>query len=163
MRRRPGLRPRTDHVEDWDHPEPFLRRSVVTETDIDELRHTNNTVYVRWCEECAWAHSAALGLDMDAYRRLDRAMAVVEGRYRYLKASYLGDEIETATWIVGWDGRLTMTRHFQIRRVADGETLLRGEQRFACIELSSGRPRRLPKAFIDGYGPSIIEQPPGTD
>ena len=25
---------------------------------------------------------------------------------------------------VSWDGRLTMTRHFQIRRVADGETLV---------------------------------------
>jgi acyl-CoA thioester hydrolase len=59
---------------------------------------------VRWCEECAWAHSAALGLDMAAYRRLDRAMAVVEGHYRYLQASYLGEDIETATWITTGTG-----------------------------------------------------------
>lgn len=145
-------------MPDWDHPQPFLRRSRVTAADIDGLQHTNNTVYVRWCEEAAWAHSAALGLDLDSYRRLDRAMAVVEGHYRYLRASYLDDAIDTATWISGWDRRLSMSRHFQIRRVGDGETLLRADVRFACVEISSGRPRRLPKEFIDIYGPAIISR-----
>ena len=87
-------------------------------------------------------------------------MAVVEGRYRYLRASHEGDEIDTATWIMHWDGKLTMTRHFQIRRVSDGATLLRGEVRFACIEISSGRPRRLPTEFVDGYGPAILQIDP---
>lgn len=145
----------------WDLPAPFLRRTVVTAADVDGLAHTNNTVYVRWCEECAWEHSRALGLDLDSYHRLDRAMAVVEGRYRYLRASYLGDEIDTATWITHWDRRLTMTRHFHVRRVADGSTLLRGQVRFACIEISSGRPRRLPEAFLAGYGPAVLDLPPG--
>ena len=149
-------------MDDWDYPHPFLRRCVAAAADIDALGHTNNTVYVRWCEETAWDHSAALGLDIDAYRRLDRAMAVVEGTYRYLQAAYEGDEIDGATWIVRWDRRLTMTRHFQLRRVADGCTLLRGEVRFACIELTSGRPRRLPQEFIDGYGPAILDIPEGA-
>lgn len=140
----------------WDLPEPFVRRTTVGEADVDGLQHTNNTIYVRWCEEAAWEHSLALGLDLDSYHRLDRAMAVVEGRYRYLRASYFGDEIDTATWITHWDRRLIMTRHFQQRRVSDGETLLRGEVRFACIEISSGRPRRLPPEFIDGYGPAVL-------
>ena len=140
----------------WDLARPFLRRTTVGESDVDGLQHTNNTIYVRWCEEAAWEHSLALGLDLDSYYRLDRAMAVVEGRYRYLRASYLGDEIDTATWITAWDRRLTMTRHFQQRRVSDGATLLRGEVRFACIEISSGRPRRLPPEFIDGYGPAVL-------
>lgn len=142
--------------DDWDFPEPFIRRTRVSADDVDALRHTNNTVYVRWCEECAWEHSASLGMDLPRYLELDRAMAVVEGRYRYLQASYLDDEIETATWIVHWDQRLTMTRQFQIRRVADDVSLLRGEVRFACIEISSGRPRRLPREFIDAYSPAII-------
>ena len=143
-------------MDPWDYPQPYLRRSTVAAADIDALGHTNNTVYVRWCEEVAWAHSAALGLDLDSYRALDRAMAVVEGHYRYLQASYLDDEIDSATWILNWDRRLTMTRHFQLRRVGDGRTLLRARVRFACIEISSGRPRRLPAQFIDGYGPAIL-------
>ena len=145
-------------MDDWDYPQPFVRRTAITADAIDALGHTNNTVYVRWCEEAAWEHSAALGLDIDAYRRLDRAMAVVEASYRYLRASYLGDSIDTATWIAHWDGRLTMTRYFQQRRVGDGATLLRAAVRFACIALSTGRPRRLPQAFIDGYGPAVLER-----
>ena len=146
----------------WDYPDPFLRRTLVSAGDIDELEHTNNTVYVRWCEEAAWAHSAALGLGIEDYRRLDRAMAVVDARYRYLQASYRGDEIQTATWITHWDRRLTMTRHFQVRRVADAVTLLRGEVRFACIEISSGKPRRLPGEFSAIYGPAILNADPGS-
>lgn len=150
---------------DWDYPTPFICRTQVAAADVDALKHTNNTVYVRWCEECAWEHSAQLGMDIDAYLRLDRAMAVVEGRYQYLKASYMGDEIETATWITHWDSRLTMTREFQIRRVDDAAILLRARVRFACIEISSGKPRRLPGEFLAAYGPAILnaDVPSTTD
>ncbi|MEE4278623.1 MAG: thioesterase family protein [Halieaceae bacterium] len=144
-----------ERLEGWDLAQAYVRRSEVTETDVDGLQHTNNTVYVRWCEEAAWEHSVALGLDLDSYHRLDRAMAVVEGRYRYLQASHLGDAIDTATWIIDWDRRLTMTRQFQVRSVKTGATLLRAEVRFACIEISSGKARRLPKEFVDGYGPAV--------
>ncbi len=147
-------------MEDWDFPAPFVRRTRVGTADVDELRHTNNTIYVRWCEEVAWEHSASLGLDVASYHDLNRAMAVVEARYRYLQASYLDDEIDTGTWIMHWDKRLTMTRHFQARRVSDGITLLRGEVRFACIEISSGKPRRLPPEFVAGYGPVILNIDP---
>lgn len=140
---------------DWDYADPFVRRTTVLTADVDALGHTNNTVYVRWCEEVSWGHSASLGLDVSAYHELDRAMAVVEGRYRYLQASYLDELIDTATWIIHWDKRLSMTRHFQIKRVSDGVTLLRGETRFACIEISTGKPRRLPKEFVDSYGPAV--------
>lgn len=143
-------------MSDWDYEGPFLRRTTVLGSDVDALNHTNNTVYVRWCEECAWEHSASLGMDIEAYHQLDRAMAVVEGRYQYVKASYRDDEIDTATWITDWDKRLTMTRQFQIRRVADAVTLLRAEVRFACIEISTGKPRRLPKEFLAAYEPAIL-------
>jgi acyl-CoA thioester hydrolase len=149
-------------VNDWDYPDPFLRRSIVSDSDVDALAHTNNTVYVRWCEECAWEHSAFLGLGIDDYHRLDRAMAVVEGNYRYLQASYVGDVIDTATWIVHWDQRVSMSRRFQVRRRSDGATLLRAEVRFACIQISTGKPRRLPREFVDGYGPAILNLDAGN-
>lgn len=143
-------------AELWDHPNPFVLDTAVDSSDIDGLDHTNNTVYVKWCEQVAWAHSDALGLDLDAYRRLDRAMAITRAEYDYLQASRAGDAIAVGTWIVSWDARLTMQRRFQVIRVADGVTLLRGRMHFACIELSSGRPRRLPPEFVEGYGPAVL-------
>tara|TARA_R110000772_G_scaffold61283_4_gene138191 strand:+ start:34443 stop:34916 length:474 start_codon:yes stop_codon:yes gene_type:complete len=144
----------------WDYPQPFTLETEVGAADIDGLQHTNNTVYVKWCEQVAWAHSVHLGLDLDSYRRLDRAMAITHSEYDYLQASREGDALIAGTWIVGWDRRLTMERRFQIQRPADGVTLLRGMMRFACIEISTGRPRRMPPEFIAGYGPAVC--PPAS-
>lgn len=140
----------------WDHPDPYTLCTRVGAGDIDGLEHTNNAVYVKWCEQVAWAHSVALGLDLERYRALDRAMAITHSEYHYLQASREGDEIVIGTWIVGWDRRLTMRRRFQAIRAGDGVTLLRGAMRFACIEISTGRPRRLPPEFIAGYGPAVL-------
>ena len=142
----------------WDLPNPHILRTRVTAEDIDGLEHTNNTVYVKWCEQVAWSHSVSLGLDLDSYRTLDRAMAIAHSEYDYLRASREGDDIAAATWIVSWDRKLSMTRNFQIVRPSDGVTLLRAAVRFVCIEISSGRPRRLPSEFLAGYGPAILSE-----
>lgn len=146
----------------WDYPDPHLWRTRVHAGDIDGLNHTNNAVYVDWCQQAAWAHSVALGLDLQRYRELDRAMVITYSEFHYLQASQQDDEVAVATWIVAWDRKLTMTRRFQVIRVADGATLLRAAMRFACVELSSGRPRRLPQAFIDGYGPAVLDATPSA-
>ena len=143
----------------WDHPGPHTLRKRVEAEDIDGLNHTNNAVYVKWCEQVAWSHSVVLGLDLTAYRALDRAMAITHSEYNYLQASREGDDIIAGTWIVSWDRKLTMARRFQVLRLSDGATLLRGGMRFACIEISTGKPRRLPGEFIDGYGPAVLAQP----
>lgn len=141
----------------WDFPSPFILQRRVAAADIDQLEHTNNTVYVKWCEAAAWAHSSSMGLDMTAYRRLDRAMAITRSEFDYLQASRLGDDLSIATWITGWDRRLTMHRRFQVIRHGDQATLLRARMTFVCIEISSGRPRRMPAAFVDGYAPAILD------
>ena len=123
---------------------------------MDALNHTNNTVYVKWCEQVAWSHSVSLGLDETRYRELDRAMAITHSEYDYLQASREGDEIVAGTWIVSSDNKLTMARRFQVIRLQDGVTLLRAAMRFACIEISSGKPRRMPKEFLEGYGPAVL-------
>ncbi|MEM1110735.1 MAG: thioesterase family protein [Pseudomonadota bacterium] len=146
----------TDTPPAWDFPKPFTREITVGPADIDGLGHTNNTRYAKWCEDVAWDHSSALGLDIDRYRSLDRAMAVTRSEYDYLQAAYEGDQLLAATWIIDWDGKLSMRRRFQIIRPVDGATVLRGLVRFVCIELSSGKPRRLPPEFIAGYGPAIV-------
>lgn len=140
----------------WDYPNPFSLQLEVASENIDGLQHTNNAVYVQWCEQAAWAHSASLGLDLDCYRRLDRAMVITRSEFDYLQASRLGDPISIATWILRWDARLTMERRFQIVRTSDGVTLLRAAMHFACVEMSSGKPRRLPTEFIEGYGPAVV-------
>ena len=147
---------------DWDYPNPFTQTVQPGADDIDGLRHTNNAVYVRWCETIAWAHSKALGLDLADYQRLDRAMAIRRGEYDYLLPSVQGDELLLATWLTGSDGRITLERRFQLIRCSDRATVLRGRWELVCIELGSGRPRRMPKEFSTVYLAAIVSAPNPT-
>ena len=142
----------------WDMSNPFVIDIKVGADDIDGLGHANNAVYVSWLERCAWRHSQSLGLDLAEYRRLDRAMAVLRHEIDYLAAAYEDQELQMGTWIVESDQKLKMDRRFQLVRSEDGTTLLRARTTFVCIELSSGRPKRMPIEFVEGYGSAL--QPP---
>lgn len=135
----------------WDYPAPFTVSISPREDDIDGLNHTNNAVYVRWCEDVAWAHSESIGLSLADYQRLDRAMAIKRGEYDYLLPSFCGDDLTLATWLTASDGKLTLERRFQLIRTADRATILRGKWDLVCIQMSSGRPRRMPSEFCQAY------------
>ena len=144
----------------WDRPDPFTLDIRVQSEDIDGLGHANNAVYVSWLERCAWRHSQRLGLDLAEYRRLDRAMAVLRHEIDYLASAYEDEALVMGTWIVEWDRKLKMDRYFQLIRPADGATLLRARTTFVCIELSTGRPRRMPAEFLEGYGCAVLNPVP---
>ena len=140
----------------WDFPDPHTIACSPAPADIDGLNHTNNGVYVRWCQDAGWSHSAVLGLALDDYQRLDRAMAIRRAEYDYLLASSLGEALVLGTWLVASDGLMTMGRRFQLVRERDGATVLRGRWDLVCIEISSGRPRRMPPAFTAAYLPAVV-------
>lgn len=138
---------------EWDYPHPFTLPVTPCAEDIDGLNHTNNAVYVQWCEKVGWAHSEALGLGMADYLRLDRAMAIRKAEYDYVLPSLQDEALTLGTWITASDGKLTMERRFQLIRDHDQATVLRGRWELVCIELSSGRARRMPSEFCQVYLP----------
>lgn len=144
----------------WLRPGPFVIGIDVQPEDIDGFGHVNNTVYVGWLERCAWGHSQSLGLGLDEYQRLDRGMAVLRHEIDYLASAHEGEQLLMGTWIVESDGRLKISREFQLIRPSDGCTLLRARTTFVCIELSSGRPRRMPDTLLEQYGKALVGDRP---
>lgn len=144
---------------DWDYPKPFTMALTPSPEDIDGLQHTNNAVYVRWCETIGWAHSEALGLGLAEYENLNRAMAIRRGEYDYVLPSVLGDELLLGTWLTNSDGKITLERRFQLIRLRDRATVLRGRWDLVCIEMSTGRPRRMPAEFSAAYLSVMVENP----
>ena len=140
----------------WDRAHAHIITIRAAAVDIDELGHVNNATYVQWLERCAWNHSQQLGLGIDQYRELQRAMVVLRHEIDYLAAAYCGDQIAVGTWIVESDGRLRLKREFQMIRVSDQTTLLRARSTFVCVDLSTGKARRMPVEFIDTYGRALI-------
>ncbi|MDB5793460.1 MAG: thioesterase [Massilia sp.] len=146
----------------WDYPQPYLLSLAPGAEDIDGLNHTNNAVYVRWCEQIGWAHSESLGLGIADYQRLDRAMAIRRAEYDYILPTLLGEPLTLATWLVGGDGKLSMERRFQLVRPGDGATVLRGRWELVCIDISGGRPRRMPAEFLDAYMTQVVHRNEGN-
>ena len=115
--------------------------------EIDGYGHVNNAVYVAWLDDCAWAHSISRGISPELCRSLNRGMAVWRTQANYLGSAYEGDRIEVATWPVLNDERLRIVRRFQIRRKSDGQTLVRALIHYVCIDLQTGKAKRMPPEF----------------
>ncbi len=131
----------------WDLPSPFIQQRVAVPAEIDGYGHVNNAVYVAWLDDCAWAHSTERGISPQLCGSLNRGMVVWRTQINYLRAAMAGDELEVATWPVRNDNKLRIERRFQIRRTSDGETLLRALLHYVCIDLQTGRPKRMPEEF----------------
>jgi acyl-CoA thioester hydrolase len=132
-------------------PLAFTSTHLVAAEEIDEYAHVNNTVYLRWLDGIAWAHSMKLGLPLERCLALRRGMAVRHTRVDYLEAALLADSLLLATWIVACDGRLRCTRRFEILRVADGRRVLDAEIDYFCLNLDTGKPCRFPREFVECY------------
>jgi acyl-CoA thioester hydrolase len=142
---------------EWDLPNVHEVPMTVSADAIDVMGHANNAEYLRWLEKVAWDHTTSLGLGWDTYQRLNRAMVARHAELEYLAAAFEGDELRLGTWIVANDGRIGITRRYQILRVNDGVTLMRARTRWVCIALDSGKPRRMPPEFLKGYEPTASE------
>lgn len=138
-------------VIQWDLPDEYSIDLEVCADDIDEYGHTNNSVYLRWLDAIAWAHADAVGAGRDAHLSERRGMANRRTELQFVAPCFEGDRVRVGNWIVYCDGRLRATRRFQIVRVDDGATLLRAVTHYVCIDIDSGRPKRMPDSYSSNY------------
>ncbi len=144
-------------MDGWDLPDPFIHERVAVHAEIDGYGHVNNAVYVAWLDDCAWAHSIHRGIPPELCRELNRGMAVWRTQINYLRAALEGDEILVGTWPVHNDRKLRIDRRFQVRRRSDGETLLRALIHYVCIDLQTGRAKRMPAEFTKySVAPAVV-------
>lgn len=130
----PGTK--SDTSSDNPNRERFTLKFDVQPSDIDQLGHVNNIVYLRWVQEVAIAHWRAAAAPEDQ-RQL--AWVVVRHEIDYKRSAGPEDAIAACTW-VGTAGRRTFVRHTEIARVADGRLLARARTVWCPIDRVTGRP-----------------------
>jgi acyl-CoA thioester hydrolase len=123
-------------------PDSFRLEIVVKEDDIDALGHANNVVFLRWIQSAAIAHSAALGLDLETYKRLGAIFVVVRHEIDYLRPAMRGDVIEARTWVSTVTAAKCL-RTTELYRVSDSQLVAKGVTTWGFVELATGRPRRI--------------------
>jgi acyl-CoA thioester hydrolase len=131
--------------------EAFLHEIVVGDSDIDFVGHASNISVVRWVQETALAHSSAVGLDIDAYKRIGAIFVVVRHEVDYLRAAFLGDVIDGRTWVP----RVMTAKVFratEFTRKSDGQVIAKGMTTWAFMEIATGRPLRIPQPVRTAFG-----------
>ena len=127
-------------------PQPgvFQLDLTVAEADIDMLDHASNIAFVRWIQDVALAHSAAVGLTFEAYQRLGAVFMVVRHEIDYLRPALRGDVLQARTWISSVRAA-SCERSTHLVRASDGQLLAKALTTWGFIEMASGRPRRIPE------------------
>ncbi|MGH8445170.1 MAG: acyl-CoA thioesterase [Solimonas sp.] len=141
------VEPGVADLEVWDVARPFVETAVIQAGDIDRFGHTNNVVYLSLLERVAWSHSVSLGLDFGDYERIGAGCVARRHELDYLAPTFAGDELWLATWVHENDFRLSMWRRYQIVRASDRRTVLRGQTQWVCVDMKSGKPKRMPAEF----------------
>jgi len=136
---------------DWDYKNPHVMKFQVFKEDIDVLGHVNNKVYLDWCELVSWDHSKSLGVTPQTYQELRCACVVVKNKIEYLGSLFENDNIVISTWITDTDSKLKLSRLFQVIRAKDNKTVFRSNVDYACINLDTYRPTRMPNLFKEAY------------
>ena len=119
---------------------------------IDGLGHVNNVIYVQWMQDVASAHIEKLGLGLKQYVELKHAMVAVEHHVQYRKAAFEGEQIVLRTWLDDINA-LYSFRQYVFFRPSDQAVLFVGNTKWACIEIATGRPKRMSPTFTHAYKP----------
>ena len=113
--------------------------------EIDAQGHVNNAVYLSYFEvgRVEWLRTAGL-----SYRELEAqgyGIVVVEVLAHYRRAAFFDDELTLRTELADLS-RASMRFEYEVSR--DGELLVTGHTRHACVDLATGRPIRVPEEVL---------------
>ena len=121
----------------------FRQKIHISAQDIDRQGRVNNVCYVQWMQDLATAHTADKGWDMARYEKLAQGWVVRRHSVVYKRPALLGEDIVAATWIASFASRQCIRRYRFVREFDDA-VLVEAETQWVYIDLTSGRPVRIP-------------------
>ena len=130
----------------------FEQRLIVSPQHLDVLGHVNNVQYIQWMQDIALAHTTTLGLGLDQYIAMNHAMVASEHHVKYRKPVLNGDELILRTWL-GVLAPFSSIRHYLFYRPKDRSIVFQGQTTWVCVEISTGKLKRLSPTFIQAYQP----------
>jgi len=117
--------------------------------DIDGLGHVNNIVYLRWVQEAAIAHWAALSNESINQKYL---WVVLRHEIDYLQPALLHDAISVYTWVGKNEGARSQ-RHTQLYNALTGKKLAEAVTTWCLLDAVSKRPKRIDTDILALFTP----------
>lgn len=131
----------------------FLHPFTATPADIDELGHVNNAVWVRWLQEIAVAHWAAVA---PAEHRAAHVWVVTRHEVDYRGNIGVGECVAGETWVLGQPKGARFDRAIRFTG-ADGRVKVEAVSTWALLDRATGRLLRI----RDDIAAPFLREPSG--
>ncbi|MGE0830178.1 MAG: acyl-CoA thioesterase [Hyphomonadaceae bacterium] len=131
-------------------PSRFTLPLTIQPSDIDELGHVNNGVYLRWAQEAAIAHWRAR-----APQEMIAAYVWVVTRHEidYRAQLLPGDVIEAHTWVAPAPRGPLWTRFVAIRKIGAAKPAAELKSDWCLLNAATRRPLRVPPEIPAIFAP----------
>lgn len=120
----------------------FKTQRTVQSSEIDDLNHVNNVVYVQWIQDIADLHWAKLTKEKKLHNYI---WVVVRHEIDYLRPAILGDVITLKTWVGDTQG-VKSIRHVEIFK--DEALLVKAQTSWCLLDEKTFRPKRIDKSIL---------------
>lgn len=117
----------------------FEKEIVVQESDIDNLRHVNNVVYLQWVQDVASAHWITIASEE---MKKKYAWVVLKHEIEYMGQAFLGDRIHVKTW-VEWSEGFRSERQVEFRNLTNKKLLVKAKTTWCLLDGKSMKPRKI--------------------
>ena len=136
--------------EEFTH-KPYEIEIAIQPTDIDQLGHVNNIVYLRWVQEAAVAHWYAEASESDKENVL---WVVVRHEIDYKRPAFAKDTIIARTW-VGAASKRTFERRTEIIRKSDMKLLAKALTLWCPIDANTKKPTEVSADVYEKFSTHI--------
>ena len=121
--------------------EVYIQRFPVAASDIDELGHVNNIVYLRYAQEMAIAHwrSRALPEMVDAF-----VWVVTRHEVDYRAQLELGDDVEVRTWVDEAPRGPSWIRFVEVYKAGAEKPSAQIKSNWVMLDAQTRRMKRVP-------------------
>ncbi|HEY8965692.1 MAG TPA: thioesterase family protein [Candidatus Methylacidiphilales bacterium] len=129
-----------------------LIRVYYFDTDAGGVVH--NAAYLRLIEVARTDLAAALGWTVKEMGETGIVPVVARTEIDYLRPARLGDELRIEGKIVSME-KIRFYLEFEVYRHADGVLLTKCRQTMVTVNIASGRPQPVPKAWVEAF-PDLV-------
>jgi acyl-CoA thioester hydrolase len=123
--------------------------------ECDAYGHLNNTNYLRWMQEAAFAASSAVGYDFARYDAIGHLWLVRETDIEYLVPLANGDEVQVKTWVMDFR-RFVSRRAYEFTLAHSGQIVARASTDWAYLNEGTLRPAVIPQAMRQAFFPEGV-------
>ena len=128
--------------------EVFIQRIAIEPSDIDELGHVNNTVYLRWAQDVATAHWRKRA---SAEMVSGLVWVVTRHEVDYRASLELGDAVEIRTWVDEKPHGPLWGRNVDIYKVGSEKPAAQVKSSWCLLDANTRRIKRVPAELAQRF------------